>query len=83
MPYVTCSDCHVTSYVALSYLELNEPCPACDTPLSERATAVAPALTLTAPDRSASGREQRTGSHREQRTGSGREQRTAAHRAAR
>jgi hypothetical protein len=75
MPYVTCSDCHVTSYVALSYLEFNEPCPACDTPLSERATAVAPALTLTAPDRRGSGREQRTGS--------GREQRTAAHRAAR
>jgi hypothetical protein len=73
MPYVTCSHCHVTSYVALSYLQRNEPCPACDTRLSGRAAAVAPALTVTAPDRTDAGRERRTGW--------GREQRTPAHRA--
>jgi hypothetical protein len=57
MPYVVWSQCHVTSYVSLSYLQRSEPCPACDTPLGDRATTIAPALALTAPDRRGSGRE--------------------------
>jgi ribulose-5-phosphate 4-epimerase/fuculose-1-phosphate aldolase len=55
MPYISCSHCHATSYVSLSYLQRSEPCPACDKRLSERATAVAPALAQTAPDRSGLG----------------------------
>lgn len=57
MPYVICSHCHVTSYVSLSYLRRNEPCPACDTALSEQATAVAPATALSAPDKRGTGPE--------------------------
>jgi hypothetical protein len=66
MPYVICSHCHVTSYVSLSYLQRSEPCPACDTPLGERATPVAPALALalTAADGRGSGRASRPAAHR-------------------
>jgi len=38
MPYVTCANCQVASYVAPSHLTRRGPCPACDQPLDERAT---------------------------------------------
>ena len=51
VPYVTCADCRVTNYVALSYLSRGERCLACDQALDQRARAACPALFLTVTDR--------------------------------